>query len=54
MNKEIHKKLDSLYEEFNDIFTKLVKLELCLKDSKLDCYEWGYSSRTKEIYAWVC
>ena len=41
MNKEIHKKLDSLYEEFNDIFTKLVKLELCLKDSKLNCYEWG-------------
>lgn len=41
MNKEIHKKLDSLYEEFNNIFTRLVKLEVCLKDSKLSCYEWA-------------
>lgn len=41
MNKEIHKKLDSLYEEFNNIFTKLVKLEMYLKDSKLSCYEWA-------------
>lgn len=41
MNKEIHKELDSLYEEFNDISTRLIKLELCLKDSKLDYYEWS-------------
>lgn len=41
MNKEIHKKLDSLYEEFNNIFTRLVKLEVCLKDNKLSCYEWA-------------
>ena len=41
MNKEIHKELDSLYEEFNDISTRLIKLELFLKDSKLSVYKWG-------------